>query len=311
MTEPSSFNPLLDHEKCMIALALTAWDEELSDPQTATLREIGIDRADWGTRFGSRLASYDREVYEIPKTWEELSRHYQEFPNGTLRSLADAFVRRLHGEVRRDGVDKLTLDAAAFAYIDAKLEEAQSGRDTDDPMVLALREPLYLDETPAIGKSSAKSPGSRAGTRMKRGTIVRVGRVGRRFVEADLDSGERVQVPLAIMDDLTDRFEITEEALVFLEAKGRLMTYVQWAGTQEEFEALVAADSASDSPADTDRQPDGAPSRLGSVRSVIWYVIFSAVIVAAIVVLHLPQWVLIGYLGIATIGLVMAVRARD
>jgi hypothetical protein len=216
MTEPSSFNPLLDHEKHMIALALTAWDEQLSDPQIATLREIGIDRAGWGTRFGSRLASYDLDVYGIPQTWEELSQHYQEFPNSTLRSLAGTFVRRLHGEVRRDGVDKLTQNAASLAYIDAKLKEAQSERDTDDPMVLALREPLYLDTKPA-----------------------------------------------------------------------------------------------SDIPADTHRQPDGATSRPGLVRSVIWYLIFSALIVAAIAVLHLPQWVLVGYLGIATIGLVMAIRAKD
>lgn len=142
----------------------------------------------------------------------------------------------------------------------------------------------------------------------KRGKIVRVGRIGRKFAQADLDTGERVDIPLLIMDDLTDRFDITATELVFIEAKGRAFTYVQWAGTEEELAAMAAAEGTTDVSADPTVGSGSRGSGGGIARRILWYVIFSGGIVTAINLLHLPQWVLYGYIVIAVIGLVMAVR---
>lgn len=138
----------------------------------------------------------------------------------------------------------------------------------------------------------------------KRGTIVRVGRIGRKFAQADLDTGDRVDIPLLIMDDLIDRFDITATELVFIEAKGRAFSYVQWAGIEDELTAMTAAEvSADPAPSSASR---GSTETIA--RRILWYVIFSAVIVIAINLLHLPELVLYGYIAIALIGLVMAVR---
>lgn len=72
----------------------------------------------------------------------------------------------------------------------------------------------------------------------KYGTVTSIGRKGRRFTEAMLSSGERVELSAAAMGELFDR--VPHEALVFVERRGLMFSYVQWIGTPEE--ALAALD---------------------------------------------------------------------
>ena len=54
-----------------------------------------------------------------------------------------------------------------------------------------------------------------------------------------LSSGVKVEVPIPLMDHLVLTYP-RGTPLVFVERRGRVLSYVQWAGTEEEAEAAVA-----------------------------------------------------------------------
>jgi hypothetical protein len=60
-----------------------------------------------------------------------------------------------------------------------------------------------------------------------------MGRTGAKFVEVYLDSGEKVELPHALWEHLRATYR-PDEQLVFVERRGRLFHYVQWAGTHED-----------------------------------------------------------------------------
>lgn len=62
----------------------------------------------------------------------------------------------------------------------------------------------------------------------KYGRIVRWGRQGPKFVEAFLESGDRVELSPGALDAMEGH---ESEALVFVERRGRIFHYVQWVGT--------------------------------------------------------------------------------
>lgn len=66
----------------------------------------------------------------------------------------------------------------------------------------------------------------------KYGRVTSFGRHGPKFTEAFLESGERVELSAAAMEDLLTHNP--EHALVFIERRGLLFHYVQWIGTPDE-----------------------------------------------------------------------------
>ncbi len=74
----------------------------------------------------------------------------------------------------------------------------------------------------------------------KIGQIAEMDRVGGKFVRLVLHNGQRVELPHALMDYVTQRYE-RAEVLVFVERRGRMFSYVQWVGTADE--AFAAADA--------------------------------------------------------------------
>ncbi len=67
----------------------------------------------------------------------------------------------------------------------------------------------------------------------KWGKINTFGRTGARFVEAYLETGERVEIPHMLLRYITERYS-RDTSLVFVERRGRLFHYVQWVGTPDE-----------------------------------------------------------------------------
>lgn len=74
----------------------------------------------------------------------------------------------------------------------------------------------------------------------KVGSISSVGRTGARFVEAYLDSGERVELKHALWDHVGATYRPGQQ-LVFVERRGRLFRFVHWAGTLEEANEALAS----------------------------------------------------------------------
>lgn len=72
----------------------------------------------------------------------------------------------------------------------------------------------------------------------KFGRVTSFGRSGPKFREAFLETGDRVELSPAAMEDLLAHNP--EHALVFVERRGRLFHYVQWVGTPDE--AIRAVD---------------------------------------------------------------------
>jgi hypothetical protein len=64
----------------------------------------------------------------------------------------------------------------------------------------------------------------------KVGQIRGIDRVGSSFVRLVLEGGERVELPHGLMDHVTKTYPPTE-ILVFVERRGRLFSYVHWAGS--------------------------------------------------------------------------------
>ena len=88
----------------------------------------------------------------------------------------------------------------------------------------------WADLSEGRARTSPTWNGSTVPTKV--GSIVSWGRSGRQFVEANLHTGERVELPLAMrvqVDRYRDGFP-----LVFVERRGRLFRYVHWLGTPEE-----------------------------------------------------------------------------
>ena len=65
------------------------------------------------------------------------------------------------------------------------------------------------------------------------GRITRLGRTGEKFQEVYLNSGERVEIPHALMQHIAETYD-GRESLIFVERRGRLFHFVQWAGTAAE-----------------------------------------------------------------------------
>lgn len=97
----------------------------------------------------------------------------------------------------------------------------------------------------------------------KRGTIVEVAQVGAKFTEARLDSGQRVEVPNDLWQHIRSHYP-NDQVLVFVERRGRLFSYVQWVGTdQEAWRAIKSGDL-------TEREypePYGMPAPWGRVAA--------------------------------------------
>ena len=72
----------------------------------------------------------------------------------------------------------------------------------------------------------------------KWGRIGSLGRKGAKFVEAYLDSGERVELPHDVLRYITETYS-PETSLVFVERRGRLFHFVQWVGTPDEAVAAL------------------------------------------------------------------------
>ena len=71
----------------------------------------------------------------------------------------------------------------------------------------------------------------------KWGKINTFGRTGAKFVEAYLETGERVELPHEVLRYITERYS-RDTSLVFVERRGRLFHYVHWVGSPDE--AVVA-----------------------------------------------------------------------
>lgn len=101
----------------------------------------------------------------------------------------------------------------------------------------------------------------------KWGKISTFGRTGPKFVEAYLETGERVEIPHELLRYISERYS-RDTPLVFVERRGRLFNFVQWVGTPEE--AVTALDEGVLSPSEVPvpilafrdspgRQPDPSP----------------------------------------------------
>lgn len=67
----------------------------------------------------------------------------------------------------------------------------------------------------------------------KRGCVTELIRVGPKFVQVRITSGEKVELPLALWDLVQTRYRSDQE-LVFVERRGRIFSFVQWVGTDSE-----------------------------------------------------------------------------
>jgi hypothetical protein len=67
----------------------------------------------------------------------------------------------------------------------------------------------------------------------KRGRIVGVEKLGPKFAQLRLDTGDKVELPLDFWDHVQQRYR-PEDELVFVERRGRIFSFVQWVGTEPE-----------------------------------------------------------------------------
>jgi hypothetical protein len=67
----------------------------------------------------------------------------------------------------------------------------------------------------------------------KRGRIVGVEKLGPKFAQLRLDTGNKVELPLDFWDHVQQRYR-PEDELVFVERRGRIFSFVQWVGTESE-----------------------------------------------------------------------------
>ncbi len=74
----------------------------------------------------------------------------------------------------------------------------------------------------------------------KWGRVVSWGKTDPKFVQAYLESGEKVELPLSLRDHMIATYS-PNEALVFVERRGRLFRFVQWVGRPGEAVEAVAA----------------------------------------------------------------------
>ena len=132
------------HLQAMEDLADRTWDL-LSGSQLAALAELEIDRRGWSLRFGQHLFSMDLEASPAPLTLRDAQLRGLTFPREGLDNLVDGYVRRLHGEVRAEGVDKMGQAALDFAYLDRLWQSQPGEKPLDDPVWQALHEPLHTD----------------------------------------------------------------------------------------------------------------------------------------------------------------------
>lgn len=67
----------------------------------------------------------------------------------------------------------------------------------------------------------------------KRGRIVGVEKVGSKFAQLRLATGEKIELPLELWEHVQERYR-PEDELVFVERRGRIFSFVQWVGTDPE-----------------------------------------------------------------------------
>lgn len=121
-------------------LAERAWDRHLDAVQIATLRDLNIDRRGWTLRFGYQLFLVVI-MHGVPDSDHTLNVRLEALVP-RLSEFAATYVRRLHGETRTEGADRLTQDATMMALIDARFSEADNGDPREAPTVNSLRLPL-------------------------------------------------------------------------------------------------------------------------------------------------------------------------
>ncbi|MEK6721868.1 MAG: hypothetical protein AABZ33_14550 [Chloroflexota bacterium] len=129
-------------------LARMSW-EVLSDVQIATLAELGIDRLGWTARFGHQLLLVDTARHGIPATVRQAWDRSDSWPRD-LDELVAAHIRKLHGETRTHGADRMSEAAAIFAYM-GRFWSGESGIEAIDQV---LREPFE----PPPSKRDEKTP---------------------------------------------------------------------------------------------------------------------------------------------------------
>lgn len=73
----------------------------------------------------------------------------------------------------------------------------------------------------------------------KVGEIAGVEKTSDKFVRLRLDDGQRVDVPVALMEHIANTYQ-RNEFLVFVERRGRVFSYVQWVGSIPDAHKAVA-----------------------------------------------------------------------
>jgi hypothetical protein len=109
----------------------------------------------------------------------------------------------------------------------------------------------------------------------KVGRIAALRRTGPRFVQVELDSGDRVEVQHPLWEHVTNSYP-ADTQLVFVERRGRLFRFVQWVGTPEEARQAVSDGVLRDDELPTnlaqgvdDQDPDWAEWALRSVHMMV------------------------------------------
>ncbi len=72
----------------------------------------------------------------------------------------------------------------------------------------------------------------------KRGRIVGIEKIGPKFAQLRLATGDKVELPLDFWAHVQQRYR-PEDELVFVERRGRIFSFVQWVGTDHEAEEAV------------------------------------------------------------------------
>ena len=71
------------------------------------------------------------------------------------------------------------------------------------------------------------------------GQIVELIRAGPKFAQIRLSSGQKVEIPLDLWAEIQAHY-MPDQALVFVERRGRVFKYVQWVGTHDEAQRAVS-----------------------------------------------------------------------
>lgn len=141
-------------------------------------------------------------------------------------------------------------------------------------------------------------------TKVKRGRIRGVVRTGQKFIQVMLEDGQKVEIPIALANDMVETFGADRE-LVFVEAKGRTFHYVHWVGTEESFAKEFGAGTPQTSGPTPPTQRSAISNGSGFLRRLATYVAFSAAVFALIAFFRLPDPIPVAYLGIASIGFLL------